>query len=371
MSSTTTTTTVVNQNANGKDNSKMEASSNSLMTDSGVSTTSLRLTLQHHPHTTTAESLPKPGSIATSATSMTSEATKDSTAAARMQDSGICSDMMRLSLTNDGGATASRNIEEFFEPDEDGDNQVHLAVASGMVDVVEALTRIAPSPQHLSMQNAQGYTPLHIAVLQNQPAILRRLVVAGARLDARDNEGNTPLHLTARRGYVECAESILRPVSVQERPANTNAQALPAPVDIINQRNSQGEHLVHLASMGGHLQYLQFLSWNNTDMNALEGRAGRSALHLAVGARNLPLIQILVEPRPRGCGVNPDLVDWYGRTAHHLSLLNVQPDIAAYLGPRTPSSANLSLSWLQESSSEAESEDGLAQQSALLLNSSA
>jgi ankyrin repeat protein len=333
----TTTTTIINDS--DKDQS---------MTDSGISATSLRLTtnsdqpMVRMPNT--AITMPTNGSSS-------------------LQDSGICSDlMMRLSLN---GSTSNNAAawKEYYEPDEDGDVQLHLAVAAGLADVVDALVRMAPSPDYLSMQNYQGYSPLHIAVLQNQPTFVRRLVIAGARLDYKDREGNTPLHLTARRGHVECAEALLRPVAVHE----AQGRVLPQQADVIDQRNVNGEHCVHLASMGGHMAFLQFLSWNGADMNALECRAGRSALHLAVGARNLPLIHCLVEPRPRGCGVNPDLVDWYGRTAHQVSRLNCQAEISAYLGPRTPSSTHLSASWLEES----ESEDGFVTATAQLVNSSA
>ena len=196
----------------------------------------------------------------------------------------------------------------------------------------EALVRMSPSPDLLSLQNNQGYSPLHLAVLQNQPAFVRRLVVAGAKLNLRDNEGNSPLHLSARRGYVECAEALLRPLAVHE--TKSAAQKVEEE-SIIDQRNYQGEHCVHLAAMGGHIAFLQFLSWNGADLNALEGRGGRSALHLAVGAKNLALVQCLAEPRPTGLAVNTDLVDWCGRTAYHLSLLNKHQDIANYLAPKS------------------------------------
>lgn len=269
-----------------------------------------------------------------------------------LQDSGICCDLLtRLNLSGD-----APDVKEYFEPDDDGDVQLHLAVASGLADVVDALVRMAPTPDLLSIQNNQGYSPLHIAVLQSQPAFVRRLVVAGARIDLRDSEGNTPLHLTARRGNLDCAEALLRPVGVMEvgqRKSLVNQQL----ADVIDERNANGEHCVHLATMGGHVAYLQFLTWNGADMNALEGRAGRSALHLAVGAKSLQLVQCLVEPKPRGCGLNPDILDWHGRTAHQLSLINGQSDIAAFLGPRTPSSSLLQANyWLLDESDQEEEE---------------
>ena len=214
------------------------------------------------------------------------------------------------------------------------------------------------------------YAPLHIAVLRNHPAIVRRLVIAGARLDVRDREGNTPLHLAARRGHVECGDALLKPVAIQEMAESSTADSQPSvftmlPADIVDMPNFQGEHAVHLATMGGHVSFLQFLSWNNADMNAQEGRAGRIALHFAVGARNLTTIQCLLEPQPRGCGVNPNLLDWYGRTPFQLSVMNCMNEVTQYLAGRS----GIDLSNIE---SDEDSEFGDAELSpSILLNSNA
>ncbi len=217
---------------------------------------------------------------------------------------------------------------EYFEPDEDGDVQLHLAIASGFVDVVFALVRMAPHPDYLGIRNRAAYAPLHIAVLQDQPEVVRRLVVAGAALDVRDAEGNTPLHLAARRGNTECAEALLRPVRAEEmREARLAAPALLTrlPADVVDLRNHAGEHCVHLAAMGGHVHFLRFLCWSGADVNAADGRAGRTALHFAVGAGDVAAATALAEPRPRGCGADAAQPDWYGRTPCQLALLNGAP----------------------------------------------
>ncbi|QQP40799.1 Uncharacterized protein FKW44_014967 [Caligus rogercresseyi] len=180
---------------------------------------------------------------------------------------GLSRELGALSLSDKLDPEAWR---EYYEPDEDGDVQLHLAIASGFVEVVYALIRMVPDPEFLNIQNNHHYAPLHIAVLQNQPALVRRLVISGARLDVRDREGNTPLHLAARRGLLECGEALLKSISVSE----LTLRSLPAvPVDIIDLRNAAGETVVHLATMGGHEDFLRFLSWNNADINALEGRS--------------------------------------------------------------------------------------------------
>ena len=57
-------------------------------------------------------------------------------------------------------------------------------------------------------------------------------------------------------------------------------------------------------------------------MNAQEGRGGRTALHFAVGSRNLHATRCLVEPSPVGCAVKLDILDWYGRSPLHLAAMN-------------------------------------------------
>merc|ERR1712013_981542 len=110
----------------------------------------------------------------------------------------------------------NEEFRQLYEADKGGDCQLHLAIASGWSEVVFALIRMAPHPAYLDIQNNELYAPLHIAVLMNQPTMVRRLVVAGATNDIRDHEGNTPLHLASKRGYLECAEALLRSISVEE-----------------------------------------------------------------------------------------------------------------------------------------------------------
>jgi len=222
---------------------------------------------------------------------------------------------------------------ELFSPDEDGDTALHLAIASSHYEVADTLIRLCPSPPLLSQQNlTQSYSPLHLAVLQNQPACVRALIVNGASITSADREGNTPLHLAAIRGYLECAEALLKPISVAE--INKPDQTIVAnhkPESVVDRCNYYGEQCVHLAAMGGHCRFLQFLCWNNADMNAQEGRGGRTALHFAVGAGSLEAVHCLVEPKPFGCGVDAGVHDWCGKSALAMATANRSQQILAYL----------------------------------------
>jgi ankyrin repeat protein len=51
----------------------------------------------------------------------------------------------------------------------------------------------------VNVTNAAGQTPLHVAVAAGANDIVRMLVEKGARVDARDRRGDTPMTLADRR----------------------------------------------------------------------------------------------------------------------------------------------------------------------------
>lgn len=230
------------------------------------------------------------------------------------------------------------DCEDLYQADKDGDCQLHLAIASGFSEVVYALIRMAPDPSYLDIQNNELWAPLHIAVLMNQPNLVRRLVVAGATTDIRDLEGNTPLHLASKRGYLECAEALLRSIAVDElREASVSAEPRDNLRLILDLKNYNGEHCVHLATFGQHYKFIRFLSWSNADMNATEGRSGKTALHYAVNKRDPDMVALLAHNRREGgCEVQLNIRDWAGRTPVQCAAINGDVDIVDLL-KRLPS----------------------------------
>jgi len=228
----------------------------------------------------------------------------------------------------------NEDFRQLYEADKDGDCQLHLAIASGWSEVVFALIRMAPHPAYLDIQNNELYAPLHIAVLMNQANMVRRLVVAGATNDIRDHEGNTPLHLASKRGYLECAEALLRSISVEElREASVaSSDAHNNLHSILDLKNYHGEHSIHLATFGQHYNFIRFLSWSGANMNATEGRSGKTALHYAVNKRDINLVGLLASPRSNGgCEVYLNNRDWAGRTPIQCAHINGDTDIFTFL----------------------------------------
>ena len=97
--------------------------------------------------------------------------------------------------------------------------KLHLAVISRNMDAVMYLVTAAAgcATSLLDLQNFEfRQTALHLAIITDQPAVVRLLVNCGASCDVRDQHGNTALHLACSRGLVRCIIEMTREFSTEE-----------------------------------------------------------------------------------------------------------------------------------------------------------
>ncbi|KAL0267461.1 UNVERIFIED_CONTAM: hypothetical protein PYX00_009721 [Menopon gallinae] len=226
--------------------------------------------------------------------------------------------------------------ELYFRQDDDGDTQLHIAIIQGFIEVVFSLIRMAPHPRFLDILNDVVQSPLHLAVLTHQSRIVRQLIVSGASVERRDRHGNTPLHLACEIGDFECVKALTESIAVLEV-ANAGllysgcTQQVPQDFE---ERNYEGETCLHLSAYGGHLDILRHLIWFGADVNAREGKSGRTILHHAVETRNTKLLRFLLDECPIGPnGLRIDTPDYAGHTAYQLACV-IDPRIARELVDR-------------------------------------
>ncbi|CAB0040456.1 unnamed protein product [Trichogramma brassicae] len=162
-----------------------------------------------------------------------------------------------------------------------GDTPLHLALKDGYnIGTVQELLRRGAN---LNLANAQGQTPLHVICQSDKNSSLLKLFFDfidafgnTVQIDARNKEGNTPLHLAISWGDAKMVESLLIRGA---DPCLDNAEGLP-PLHLIARRDVHGDMMQI------------FLSTNKERQQTvgIDGRdkSGRTALEWAV-MRCLPL----------------------------------------------------------------------------------
>lgn len=85
---------------------------------------------------------------------------------------------------------------------------LHLAVIAGCLETVEQLIN---SGARLNARDGRGWTPLHFAGFANDdPKLIDRLLAAGADINVRDRNGMTPLDCASAMGISATAQALLK-----------------------------------------------------------------------------------------------------------------------------------------------------------------
>uniref|UniRef100_A0A803VS01 Nuclear factor kappa B subunit 2 n=1 Tax=Ficedula albicollis TaxID=59894 RepID=A0A803VS01_FICAL len=158
--------------------------------------------------------------------------------------------------------------------DENGDTPLHLAIIHEQTAVIKQLIDIIasiPSQQIINISNNLQQTPLHLAVITKQPQVVQLLLQARADPTLLDRYGNSLLHLALQAGDEEMLRTLL-------------AHLGSAAPYLLRLPNFHGLLPVHLAVKAKSLACLDLLVRTGADVNAVERQSGRTPLHLAPGA---------------------------------------------------------------------------------------
>ncbi len=142
-----------------------------------------------------------------------------------------------------------------------GMNVLHYAVQSGKLPLLES---VANAKVNLNATDLQLRTALHIATDQNSPnlAIIQLLIETGIDLEAKDNSGNTVLHLASEDNKLELCQILVKAGASLET------------------KNGSGKTALELAKSNNHTELASFLQ--NPTKNATVGDSNSEAVQLAV-----------------------------------------------------------------------------------------
>ena len=78
------------------------------------------------------------------------------------------------------------------DTDKRGQNALHYCAENQNLSCIEQI--IAADPNLLNKTDEEGYTPLHLAVISGNSAIVKFLLSKGADVNAVDNEKHSAIH---------------------------------------------------------------------------------------------------------------------------------------------------------------------------------
>ncbi|GFR22676.1 ankyrin-1, partial [Trichonephila clavata] len=143
-----------------------------------------------------------------------------------------------------------------------GTKAIHTAAAHGFVEVIRNLL---DRGENVDATTPENFTALHLAVQANQPEVVEILLGHGANVQMKAGKnGETALHMAA--GVIDghkCAELIIK----------SGAD--------VNARNEDGETPLHNAARHGQLKTVTQLLEDGAGLDSLS-KQGESVLHVAV-----------------------------------------------------------------------------------------
>ncbi|RWS28105.1 rabankyrin-5-like isoform X2 [Leptotrombidium deliense] len=146
----------------------------------------------------------------------------------------------------------------------DGQTPLHLACCWGLENVVQTLLEFGAN---VNIQDAEGKTPLHVAIINQHPVIISLLLSHPAlKLDIRDKYGSTPFATAMTIKNNKAAQAIL------DRDSNAAEKF-----------DGKGRNFLHLAIQKGDIESVLFLLSINVNIHSkVQDNSQLSPLHLAV-----------------------------------------------------------------------------------------
>uniref|UniRef100_A0A674BE46 Nuclear factor of kappa light polypeptide gene enhancer in B-cells 2 (p49/p100) n=1 Tax=Salmo trutta TaxID=8032 RepID=A0A674BE46_SALTR len=201
--------------------------------------------------------------------------------------------------------------------DKNGDTPLHLAIIHLQSAVSQQLVHtLLTIQQHkvLNKLNHLGQTPLHLAVITRQVKVVDVLLRAGADPTLLDRDGRTALHLAALAGDDVTLQILLGHLGERY-------------LHLVNTADYHGLHPLHLAVRKGGERCLRLLVEGGAKINAPEQKSGCSALHLAVRENFFKVACTLITELK----ADVNMCTFGGNTPLHLAASRSSPPLCSML----------------------------------------
>jgi ankyrin repeat protein len=184
------------------------------------------------------------------------------------------------------------NVKQHVDfKDAEGDTPLYLAIMNGHLTVAKIL--IEEGAADINVIDNYGMNLLHLAISEDHVEIAKFLIQTGADIDAQDNNKNTPLHLAVEKGNIKIVRFLI------EHGANINLQ------------DEEESTPLHLAIEKENIEIIKFFIEHGVDID-FQDEDECTLLHGASAVGKLGQVKILVK-----CGANVNASDSNGYTPLH------------------------------------------------------
>ncbi|XP_037913121.1 ankycorbin isoform X2 [Hermetia illucens] len=252
-------------------------------------------------------------------------------------------------------STAFNEPEAVFLRDRSRKSVLHYC--SGQRDLVAAASIAVAAPELLESADEDGFTPLHLAVIQGNIAMVNLLLANKADVNALDNEGHSVVHWATVCGEVEALRAVLAAGATVTTPdinggsplhyaaqmcganyeGNLGKASSKLALEILDILISHPNSSVDVADKDGRQPLLWAASAGSAKaiislINAgarveCADKDGLTALHCAASRGHTECIDTLISL----CGAPTDLIDSNGCTALHYAVTLGHADATARL----------------------------------------
>jgi len=159
-----------------------------------------------------------------------------------------------------------------------GPNYFHRLPPCSYDTWVQTVQALLDNGANINEPDSSGKTALHIAAEQCLPGMVTYQVERGAQIDAETAEGRTPLHVAVS---AECSRSVKASKDTLRSSWAQTVQALLASGASLDERDSSGNTVLHVATMHWQSLMVQYLIDQGAPLDARDAD-GKTPLHLAV-----------------------------------------------------------------------------------------
>ncbi|XP_014471094.1 PREDICTED: ankycorbin isoform X2 [Dinoponera quadriceps] len=220
-----------------------------------------------------------------------------------------------------GGAVAAAAPELVNAPDAEGHTPLHLAVIAGDTQLVAVLLA---NGADVNAKDLEGHSVLHWATVCGEAECVRLVLAAGARPSTGDLRGGSPLHYAAQC----CGAAATAELAVPKKVGLRVLQTLVEFGANVNAKDEDGRQPILWAASAGSVEAVLALARAGGAAAAgTSDKDGLTALHCAASRGHARCVEALVNL----CGSQPDHVDDNGCSALHYAATLGHADATALI----------------------------------------